>query len=266
MSFSLKSAGQATELIMLLAVDDDGTTVKEFVSSAVNAAMTVDSVANFPRGASNWKGISRYYYETKANGTFGFFGVTFGATKPVLPVGTGQSGIGVFIAFGGSSGTTRWLMPIQALNDGLGIGTGGSAGKNAWYTAGTVRANSTTSLPTDGTTKFSTGINWKYNVNGDFFYGLESGSLAADGVTNPGGFGSVDSVVNSVGGGAGQGNYPAKIHLVAIFNLPRTLAQFQALHDDWFNELFNPLPVNISYGSAFSRGHRPAPFRPGLAK
>jgi len=117
MAHTLKTSGLATDLVFCLAVDQDGTTVKEFVSSSVNTDMTVDG--SVTTGSSSWKGTSRGYFETSSNGTFNFHGIRFGTTKPDM-VGNDADGLAIFCAVASIAaatgtpwfiGTTEQLRP-----------------------------------------------------------------------------------------------------------------------------------------------------------
>jgi hypothetical protein len=236
MAYTLKTTGIAAAATSIIAVDDDGTTIRDFKSATRTANMTVN--ANVSRGSSTWKGGSRFYFETKANGSFDFYGLTF-ASGHEIPFNnsTGAPGTGTFIAYAGtpgiSGGGTAAMLANAAGSDLLNRFTGTL---NFGY-SGTGTDKGLTTLPTDNTTKFSVGANFLYGSNRDYFYGLESGSLAADGAYSEGGFGA-NSLISAIGGAAGQGNAPGKTHVIIVLPRPLTLSEYQSLHNDWFGTLF----------------------------
>src|SRR5688572_28820314 len=102
MAYTLKSSGIATSLAMCVAVDEDGTTVREFVSSTVNADMVVHGEVVV--SSSTWKGVSRGYFETLPNGASNFKGITFGTNKPTYDAGSGNPTTVWFAVAGMSDG------------------------------------------------------------------------------------------------------------------------------------------------------------------
>jgi hypothetical protein len=91
MPLTLKGTGLATNLKMCLAVDDDGTTIKEFVSSDVNTNKTLGTGVAAGIGAATWKGTSRGYFPTFADGPFDYFGIRFPAAhQPLFNADSGR--------------------------------------------------------------------------------------------------------------------------------------------------------------------------------
>ncbi len=237
-SMALKTSGQALDLLWVLAphpvaLGGDGA-VREWVNSTIDANMTVN--ANVTYGSATWKGTSRAYFETYANGPFDFYGVTFpSGNRPPFPRGNTQAGlggmcVGFMMAGSGAGGSNRAFLATDASS------LVSRASDKASWTNGNP---GTTSLPSDGTTKYHFASNYVYNANADWYYGLESGSLAADGTNNPGGFGSDSELVQSIGGWAGQGYHDGKYIMVYCFETARTLTQIQAIHDNGLAELFD---------------------------
>jgi hypothetical protein len=228
-AYTLKSSGLATDLLMCVAIDEDGTTVREFVSSDVNTNMTLTSVTT---GSSTWKSVSRGYFVCTADGGAQYFGPKFASGhRPAI----NAAGItGVFIAFASHSvgnnteAMSEWASGIIVARS--------SGGKFQMSTGGGAVGNTT--LPTGGT-KFSVGANHTAFVLNAFFYGAESGSLAADGSSVDPGFGTGSLDVAGIGGGAGQGNSPGSYHIFCYFDRALTEAEYQTLHDDWFGVLFD---------------------------
>jgi len=247
MGYTLKSTGLAADLIACYMVDDDGVTLREWVSGqfstwngvdtwaddAGNADMSVDNPVVV--GQATWKGTSFNYFQTLANGTYNFYGIRHSAAQTV-PGGTSQGGFGVFAACAG--------MDAGGAYNGL-IANGGSNaffGKNdtdyiTWYVGSGYRMSSSTqTLPSDLSTKFSFAGNWINGGTSDVLFGLESGSLANVGSAAGGSFSFSD--YQYIGGLSGSGNLPGKHHLIAIFNRPLSDTEYQSLHNDWFGALF----------------------------
>src|SRR5688572_30196717 len=100
MAYSLKASGIATDLVMCVAVDSDGTTIKEFVSSDVDTNKTIDS--GVTTGSATWKGVSRGYF-TVVDNTFDYKGVRFAVNhRPILDAGS-PNAFSFFVAFSGGA-------------------------------------------------------------------------------------------------------------------------------------------------------------------
>lgn len=260
MAYTLKASGLATKLVFCLAVDDDGTTVKEFVSSSVNGTKVVD--AQVAVGSSTWKGVTRGWFQTKngqspKDSQYDFEGVTFVTNLPTAGMTSG-GGLSIFAACAGASagtgdGAIAWMSSSDRLRR-------SSTNKLEWYLSAGVRGGaSTTSLPTDGTTKFSFAASYLDNVTTAFYYGLESGNLGADGGANPSNFGS-GTTWQQIGGADGQGSAPGKWHIICAFNEDLSETDFDSLHDDWFGTLFDAPavpptePSGVTVGTATPDG------------
>ena len=255
MAYTLKSTGIATNLIMLLSIDDDGTTVKEFVSSAVNSAMTVH--ANVTTGTSTWKSTSRGYFQTYENSTYNFYGITFGTTKPTVGHNDADGMSYFAAAAGASAGTGRPGLVAYTGTSSYWGRHSSTRDKQSIY-LGSDRVSSTTTIPSDGTTKFSMGPAFKNNDSSTtFYYGLESGSMASDGSGTPGDYGFTSESIIDIGGWAGEGSQPGKWHCIAVFNKQLSQAEMQSLHgdgsNDWFSTLFD---APTTYTPPVLRGQR----------
>jgi hypothetical protein len=196
----------------------------------------------------SWKGTARKYFVTTANGSFDFFGVRWNATQPTLSE-TDADGMSAWFACHGAS---AWGAASSFIETGPGFAGSKqglrrttASGPGEYISGGGTVAVSATSLPTDGTTKFSFGGNYRSADSSEVFYGLESGSLASDGTAgSDGGFGSGATSVYAIGGSAGQGNQPFSPYVCCVFDRKLTLAEMQSLHDDWFGTLINA-PVAV---------------------
>lgn len=233
MSYTLKTTGLAAIATSIIAVDEDGTTIRDFVSSARTSAFTVDAAVT--TGTSSWKGTARNYFQTLSAPGDSFKGITIGSGQEIpINCGVGHTGIGVFIACAGA-GAPGFYGVIMAQGTGPIIRTSG--GKLRQPTGESAQAGTTT-IPSDGTTKFAMGISFLYGSTWTNYYGLESGSLAADGTGTDAGNGG-DTLINSIGGASGFGSLPAKYHIMVVIPRPMTLAEEQSLHNDWFGTLFD---------------------------
>lgn len=94
MPLALKTSGVATALIACVTVDDDGTTVKDFVANRAG------TYAGSGTGTKNWKGTSRRYFNVNPNGGHDFLGWTWttaaGAALP--PVDYTSGGLSFYAA------------------------------------------------------------------------------------------------------------------------------------------------------------------------
>lgn len=232
MGYALKTTGLATALISLVVVDDDGSTVVDLKGNAVtkHASATI--------GAKNWKGVSRKYISVSGS-SYTPYGITW--DSPPSCSMKDADGTAIFMAFAGAGQKfyAGAFLVISAWNDGQGL-IASASGKASIYQGGSTNNVGSTTLPTDGSTSFSIGTNWTNNSNCQLFYGLESGSMAADSTAgNPGIDGITGAVLRNIGGSDGQGYQPCKPHVCAVFERELTLAEFQSLHNDWFGVLID---------------------------
>ncbi len=252
MAYTLLSSGIATNLLMCVAIDSDGTTIKEFVSSDVNSNKTVTSVAV---GASSWKGTNRGYFQTSGSGSSPNSVQFPSGHRPVWNVvgpGGGGDGGAFFMALAGSTatqsgGNDAWLVD----DNGIGI-ISRHTNNTVLELNGAARSGATT-IPSDGTTKFSAGANYAAFTDWQIYYGLESGSLAQDATGSDAGSLTTTNITG-IGGWTGFYSGPAKYHVVCLFNRSLTLVEMQSLHNDWFGTLFDPGggPVTVAAGGSAS--------------
>lgn len=236
MAYSL-DAGIVGSMVAVVAVDDDGTTIKDFVSGNT---ISIDTGVSASVATGSWKLItSPKYFVTTANGTFDFNGIRWSSTLPVVDQ-TDADGMSAGFCCDGasncSSNTAAGFIEISnAFGNQQGLQRISSSTLTGRYIAGggTV-AITATNLPTDGTTKFSFSANYESASDSEVFYGLESGSLASDGTAgSDGGFGSSSMNVRAIGGHSGQVNQPFKPYICWVANRKLTLSEHQAIHDDW---------------------------------
>jgi hypothetical protein len=241
-AYALKSTGIAANLIACLLVDEDGSTIVDLCGNTISTHASLPAV-----GTATWKGTSRKHIVTSGDGSYTPYGVTWTGTKPNVGA-TDADGFCVFVAAAGASADTGGVTnpfvhidadPHSSPDRGLYRNT---ADKAVMAFGGSSGGVSTTSIPTDGTTKFSMAGNWKNDANVQVFYGLESGSLAADSTAvNPGVWGSTTFLLSGIGGMNGQGTQPFKPFVVAVFDRELTLTELQSLHGDGTNDWFSTL-------------------------
>lgn len=231
MAYTLKTTGIATKLIACIAVDEDGTTVKDFVSG--NTGTHHASIAAPKTGVATWKGTNRNWFKTDYGATWydaqGFL------WSPVEAL-SNTNGHSFFCAANSFDDTGEsWLWSTQSGNHGLRMTATNQMGV---LTSGGLRGTSTTAAPQ--ATKLSIGVNIKNNGTSlPFYYGLESGSLAADGTYTVGDVVNAENLI-LFGGLTGQPSFYGKYFIACWFSDATLLteAEFQSLHNDWFGTLF----------------------------
>lgn len=233
MAYILKTTGLATKLKSCVGVDEDGVTVKDFVTG--NVAVQHASVAVPKTGTSTWKGVARNWFRTDYGASVPETqGITWTTPPPAFVGATGLSFWCAANTMAGLASQTIW-----ACADGNNTGLRFSAtGNMEAYASGVFLATSTTAIP--AATKVSFGLQMKLSASGlQFFRGLESGTLSADGTYNdPGAVGN--QVLNSFGGRYGHGSVPGEYFIACWFEDAAliTEAEMQSLHNDWFGTLF----------------------------
>lgn len=231
MAYTLKSSALTAKLIALIAVDEDGTTVKDFVSG--NTATQNANVAAPKTGTATWKGVTRSWFKTDYSpDQYTPRAITWSTTETVP-----------------AAGFACWCA-VNSLNSVADIILWGKAGDNndnyhtnasgypMMRTSATNHTASTTALV--ASTKLSFGMNFKNNSSGQaHFYGLESGNLSQTNTFTVGDW-MGDFTLGMMGGVTGQGAAAGQYFVWALFSDTDGLteAEFDSLHDDWFNTLF----------------------------
>lgn len=272
----LKSTGIATRAKMVIAVDDDGTTIKEFVNGWTHGAgLIVDGAVDV--GTASYRGSgTKPYFETKDNsGTPQAIALE---TNIDLTTRTANIGLCLIAICAGSGGNASSqpsifipLNPSGATTaqaeEQLSYVTNSSPAKAGMYIAGGTRAQTTTTIPTDGTTKFTLagqylndGSQHGINAGGQLFYAPESSSgssITAFEPASPANSNWQPSGVLAITGVAGlfqpdnhsttpnvpiSRSCPGKWLMFIVLDSLATLAELQALHDDPFGEIFEPPP------------------------
>jgi hypothetical protein len=223
MAYTLKSAW-SSRAVACVAVDQDGTTVKDFVT-----ANTMAAHANVTAGvgSATWKGNSLPYFPTIANGSFDFYGLTWSGTKPSQNFDPGYSWIILLNSY--TSGS------FVLLNNNAGYGIKLSSSRPQVF-AGVGIVTGATALATS-TKQGVMGI-FRKSGTCEIHYGLESGSMAQDATATdanlPG-----DQDITSYGGSAGQGNFVANTHLLLVTNDVISNTDRDAVFSDPIGTLFD---------------------------
>lgn len=249
MAYTLKTSGIATNLKFCLAVTQDGTAVQEFANSSFESNKVVAQTRGYGTGANQvqlgsgtWKGVTLGTFETKWVSSTERGGIDFASGfRPILS-GAGTAEAGIFVALDAMTnytGSRGCVIPFTNGNFGV-----KNTGKLQWHISSVDRgpASNTT---IDLSTKLSFGSNLKLNGSGtgniEHFYGLESGSLASD-VTpaNSGYSGGGDMEIRGVCTDQSDSTRNiGRYFLIALFDRQLTLAEYQSLHNDWANTLFD---------------------------
>lgn len=237
MAYKIKTTGIAAACTMLIAVDPDTGTVKDFASSSVNADMTVG--ANVTTGTQSWDGNTRHYWMLGAGTTSADF-IAFGATKPFWTNNSaGLARTWVFCgelagtsgrAFGDSA--SAYMSATSLVSGGstrpYQIGGGYSSAQNGGLAA-----------PTSGD-KLIYGFSSVHGTYGAYFSAAhDAGAMTTGSVSTPTATGSsaawdLDFVARR---NDSTSHLQDKIHFIAIFADDLSGAEWGSLRDDWFNVL-----------------------------
>ena len=252
MAYTRKTTGLGAVCVNLLIVDDDDTTVVDIGS----AASTFTVHANVTIEDGTWSTYSPKAFETKQNGTFNFYGITFDSNKPVTKHGQTETGSGAFICGypGANSGNNRyWIDATNAASFGINSSNEIVIERNG----GVLAVTSGASLSDDLSTAYALGYNYEYDAaNGEqIFFDTDGGTKSAwdiDQTSTTQGSDAQDW--DGIGGDAGQGNAVIRAMCIANFSRQLTLTEMQDLRDDWWGELINEAAPGGGGGSAATGG------------
>lgn len=248
MAYQLKTTGIAASVSMLIAVDEDGTTVKDFANLA-----TVSKGANVTTGTQAWDGNTRAYFEPPASRTTAADFVSFTAGKPVIPWSgvSGKEFTLVFIGAADSVGETIRAFGLSSANslrsDNSVNSTGPTLRKASSVYSGT------SSWPGNNQ-KLIFGFNIKLNTSTAAFHAQDD----AGAMTKTTGLG----VINRVDGSdwtldyVGRDNDSTttgrqKTHAIIMFDdLLLSDAEWDSLRDDWFGTLLETASGGSAVGAA----------------
>ena len=249
MSYQLKTTGLATELLYLVAVDEDGT-IKEFVDGDVNSNMTLDTGVEAGVGTGSWNGSARKYFPTFKNTDYDFYGVNFASGHRPTWGMKATDGFTLFEAYhstdgsaGGTGSRIHYSDPAYPVSPN-GLRRNSSTGKAEFNSSGSSWAVSATTMPSTGSTKYSLAFGYKYAAGDEFGYGLEGGTLSSDSTGSIDAWAYADGEIIGIGGVSGQGCDPLSRYVSAAFKRKLTIAEEQTLNEDWFGTLFDvPAPA-----------------------
>lgn len=248
MAYTLKTTGIAAKLIACLGVDDDGTTVKDFVSG--NSGTYDASIGSPKTGAGSWKGTTISWFKTDQGADqYAPRGWSWSSTISV-PMGGGGNGV-TFLALAHSVNTSGAGVLWLTSDNNQGGRKTASPEKMEVLCGNTPRGTGTTTIPTS--TKVAFGFKQIYNTSSlPLYYGLESGSLATDGTYNEGGYASTSNL-SMFGGHTGYGSCNGQWYFALWFShaTPPTTAELQALHNDPLGTLFD-LPITGTFAATLS--------------
>jgi hypothetical protein len=242
MAYQLKTSGIATACTMLIAVDPDTGTVKDFASSAVTADMTVG--ANVTIGSQSWDGNTRYYAQLGSSGdTTSAAVITFGTTKPHWA--NNVAGMTrTWVWCGEAQGTSPRAFGKDSSHYAAGrnIGAGGNTlpqQVGMGYPAGATGGNA----PLAAGDKAIFGLSTVFGTSGFAYTALHNAASMT--VTNVGAPSATTSAgvydIPRIGAhGASFAHSADKIHFVAIFDAALSEAEWDSLRDDWFTVLLEP--------------------------
>jgi hypothetical protein len=237
MAWQLKTTGVASLATLCVAVSDDGSVVKDYVA---NRQLVVH--ANVSVGQDTWMGVNRHFFETKNNGSFDFYGLTWTVSspnvQPVLGFGTGCT---FFVVFNAYTSGSFWALTSGGLGVRRGF-SGDQTGRPGFYNGGGGFYFNVATTIDQGTGKVATGISMSSSLGilaAEGWYGLESaGTISQSGVSVPT-FNVASNVsLATYGGMAGQGSMSAKTHLLLVTNRMITTAEASDLYNDPFGTLF----------------------------
>lgn len=234
MAVTLKTTGIAAQLINCIAVNPQTGVLQDFASATITSTMVVD--ADLVITDDTWKGVTRKKI-TLSTGNH----IQFGANKPSFSIAAAASGTGVtYVWIGIAAGNDTFVVGADSnryfaarLTNGGTVSPAiknfnGSQGSGARITAGKAMFGASI-LPGTSTRLFSA---------------QESAAdltIAAGSLTMPGSAGAFDVPVEYLmrSTNTEQPQEPSSLFAYLKFSAALTDEQVQALHDDWFGELFD---------------------------
>lgn len=237
MAYQLKSTGIAANCTMMIAVDPDTGTIKDFASASVTTDLLVG--ANVTVASQSWDGNTRHYFRNGAGSTDADF-VKFGATKPNWSNNVnGTARTVVFI--GEAAGAYVRVFGKDASH--YFSGQSGSGGGNTLpYVIGCGWSASVDGGGTALTSgqKALFGYSSVHGTSATAYWALhDAASMSSSAETAPANTSTAHNFdLTYVGRRADStGNNRDKIHAILIFNAALSEAQWDSLRDDWFGTL-----------------------------
>jgi len=234
-AYKLKSTGIAANCTMLIALDPDTGTVKDFASAGVTEDMTVTGLTT---GTATWDGNTRSYFSLAAATN-----IAFGDEAPTVTLNTTTNPELTIVAaveldnplntmvFGTNSSNY-----FSARNATSGVGHPFLAeGASSW--------GGDTTISTGERRIFGFGLKYDDGYSGALWTALHDDSAMTTGAMTGGTITSISMGLTHVGSRNGSGtgfSDAAKWFFVATFDAQLSEAQWDSLRDDWFNVLLEP--------------------------
>lgn len=233
MAYQLKTTGIAANCKMLIAVDPDTGTIKDFASSAVTADMTVG--ANVTINEQAWDGVTRKYWML-GSGTAAADFIAFGTNKPLWQLSaagrTAASAVWIGELVTGSHGRMFGNNSSEYLGQ-IDTGSGGSTHPAAYIGANAYNGGQATAAPGKRIYGWSftrsVARNWYTAADTAGSMTTGSGPMAAVNLSY-----SLSYIARR---NDNTTHNQDKVHCIAIFDVHLTEAQWDSLRDDWFGTL-----------------------------
>lgn len=237
MAYQLKTTGIAANCTMMIAVDPDTGTVKDFASSSVTTDLLVG--ANVTISSQAWDGNTRHYWMSGA-GTADADFVKFGTTKPNWS--NDVSGYARTVVFIGEAAGAYVRVFGKDASHYISSQNGASGGSTYPFVTGCGYVTSTNggnASPASGD-KIIFGFSTVHSTSAFAYSALHNASsmtevslAAPDSNSSSGSFAL--TYVNRRADTTGHQR--DKVHAILIFNAALSEAQWDSLRDDWFGTL-----------------------------
>lgn len=233
MAYQLKTTGIAANCKMLIAVDPDTGTIKDFASSAVTSDMTVG--ANVTINEQAWDGITRKYWVLGSGTTSADF-IAFGTNKPLWQLNSGGRTAASAVWIGELVTSSHGRMFGSSSSNYLGqidTGAGGSTHPAAFIASNSYNGGQANAAP--GKRIYG----WSFTRSGSRNW-YTAADTASSMTTGSGSVGAVEdsySLSYIARRNDNTTHNQDKVHCIAIFDVHLTEAQWDSLRDDWFGTL-----------------------------
>lgn len=238
MTQTLNSNSFTARCLHVIAVDEDGTTIRDFKGGI---GLSVSPSVSF--GTSVWAGVQRPFFETKPNGFFNGFAVDLVSGVPSIPFNTSA---GMFMVISDYVSGAHFLGRTDL---GLSLITSAGVPTVNQFTLAAVTI-------TNPATRYSYAFD--YHDGGppsQAYYGVDGTSITVKGAQScPEGFAGAQQL-SCVGAVPGQGRVVAKWHLLVVTSGALTTVEANNLHNDWYTYLFTSAGGSVGGGGA--GGFRP---------
>jgi hypothetical protein len=250
MARTLRATEPAASCILCIAVEDDGATVKDFVTTN---SVSIDAFVSV--GTSTWGGVSLPVFETKPSAAdgFAFHGVRW---HGALPSVTWSTSAAFFMAGTGYSQDNNFLMTNQAVDSGL---KWSAANYATFWLSSLERVTGSTSIGANS--RFSFAGNWRKDGVVQMWSGADGSPVIIEASAINSGTGT-NTNVKYFGGAPGQGYTQAKWYMFAMWNRGLTDAEVSNLNADFMSVMFTD--DGSSGGGGDAPGFRPWYTRTGF--